>query len=57
MEELPTQADIDLWKYGDDNEDSMTVCRMLDLSEDAEELEEAEDLEDGHGTYGCLAKS
>ncbi len=58
MEELPTEADIDYWKYGEDNKDTATVRRMLDLLEDAEELEDAkeleeakEDLEDGQHLY------
>ncbi len=49
---MPSQADITYWTQGEDNDkDDTTVCRMLDLPEDAKELEDAKDLEDGRHLY------
>jgi len=38
---MPSEADIHYWMHGDDDEDDMTVHRMLDLPEDAKEPENA----------------
>ncbi len=45
LEDLPSEVDIHYWTHGDDDEDDVsTMCRMLDLPEDAEEPENAEDI-------------
>ena len=46
LQDIPSQAEITYWTHGEeyeDNNDETTVCRMLDLPEDAKELEDAEE--------------
>jgi len=51
-QDMPSAEDIHYWTHGDDDKDDLTVRRMLDLPEDAEEPEDAgEDYEEGQHLY------
>ncbi len=42
-EEMPSEADICLWTHGDDDEDSKTVCTILEEPENAKEPEDTKE--------------
>ena len=52
QEELPSMADIHYWTHRDDDkDDNEMVCRMIDLSEYAEELESAKEAKRRFSLY------
>ncbi len=56
VENLPSKVDIHYWMQGDDDEDNTTVCRMLDLLEDAKEPEDAKDIKEQLHLYGGVVE-
>ncbi len=51
-QEMSSEANIQLWTHGDDEEDSATVHAILDAPEDTKELGETkENYEEGRHLY------